>query len=227
MPLDTNTEFSSKAPYQDLSENNQNVFSNFLRKADSLDWRYKIISTLIFCSSSIALVYIYRDFIVSLGRWGYLGAFLINGLCSATIVLPAPGGIIVAILAQNFNPLLIGILAGLGGTLGGSTAYLAGAINTTSAKNNRWFTTLDWLMNKFGGFIIFLTATIPILPGDLSSLMAGGVRYPIKKYLLYNSTGSIIKMTTISYLGSEALIRMESLFKEWAAKIISALFHFF
>lgn len=227
MPLDTNPEFASEIKYQDLSKNNQNVFSNFLERADSLDWRYKIVLTLIFCSSTIASVYVYRDFIASLGKWGYLGAFLINGLCSATIVLPAPGGIIVAILAQNFNPLLIGILAGIGGTLGGSTAYLAGAINTTSAKSNRWFTTLDWLMNRFGGLIIFLTATIPILPGDLSSLMAGGVRYPIKKYLLYNSTGSIIKMTTISYLGAEALTRIESLLKEWSEKIISALFHFF
>ncbi len=197
-----------------------NPLSRLIRRADRIDWRYKAQLTVGFCLAIIIPVYLLRDRILSLGDWGYLGAFIINGLSSATIILPAPGGIVIAIMAQDFNPLLIGVASGLGGALGGSTAYIAGAINTGSARQSRWFLWIERLMRRFGGMIIFTFALIPILPGDLASLIAGGVRYPFRKYLLYNGAASMIKMTVIAYLGADALTRLESIISEWVNSVI-------
>ena len=207
-------------------EERRGSFARFVERIDALDWRYKALLTVIFCLAIVVPIYVFRDTIMEVGSWGYLGAFLINGLSNATIILPAPGGVVIAILAQKFNPLAIGVLAGIGGTLGGSTAYIAGAINTGSGRESRWFGLLDRWMARFGGPIIFLTATVPFLPGDLASLMAGGVRYPLRKYFLYNGAGSVVKMTAIAYLGTEVMTRLETVMREWAANTVSGLFPF-
>ncbi|MDA1035293.1 MAG: hypothetical protein O3B65_00255 [Chloroflexi bacterium] len=49
------------------------------------------------------------------GAWGYLLGFLINGLSSATVVIPTVGFAAVLVLAKDLNPVLLGIAAGAGG----------------------------------------------------------------------------------------------------------------
>jgi len=193
----------------------RNPFSWLVWHVDRLDWRYKVQLTIGLCLAIILVTYLLREQISALGDWGYLGAFIVNGISNATIVLPAPGGMVIAIMAQDFNPLLIGIAAGFGGTLGGSTAYIAGLINSGSAQNTTWFRWLRRLMGSIGGLVIFIFALIPIIPGDLASLVAGTVRYRFHKYLLYNAIGSMIKMTLIAYFGADLLQRVELIVREW------------
>ena len=193
----------------------RNPFRRLIQWMDRMDWRYKIQLTIGLCLVIVLATYLLRERISALGGWGYLGAFIVNGISNATIILPAPGGAVVAIMAQDFNPLLIGISAGLGGTVGGSTAYVAGLINSSSAKKTRWFRWLKRVMKRFGGVVIFTFALIPFLPGDLASLVAGGVRYRFHKYLLYNGLASMIKMTAIAYMGSDLLRRLELIFSDW------------
>ncbi len=185
-----------------------------------MDWRYKVQLTIGICLAIILATYLLRERIYALGSWGYLGAFIINGISNATIVLPAPGGAVIAIMAKDFNPLLIGIAAGLGGTIGGSTAYIAGLINSGSARNTRWFRWLKRIMGRVGGIVIFTFALIPFLPGDFASLAAGGVRYPFRRYLLYNGLASMIKMTVIAYMGSDFLRWLEIIFNEWIKTVL-------
>ncbi|PZC46600.1 MAG: putative membrane protein YdjX, TVP38/TMEM64 family, SNARE-associated domain [Chloroflexi bacterium] len=172
---------------------------------NAVDWRYKAQATLFFALAITIPFYLLRDEILALGDWGYLGAFLVNGLSSASIVLPAPGGVLIAIMGQDFNPLLIGISAGIGGSLGGATAYILGAATTQQVQKGRWFPWIARRFHRFGAIIVFVFALTPFLPGDFASLIAGAVRYPLRKYFLYNGIGSIIKMTAIAYMGAELL----------------------
>jgi len=184
-----------------------------------MDWRYKAQLTVAFGLAIIVATYLLRGQIMALGHWGYLGAFVVNAISNATIILPAPGGAIIAIMAEGFNPLLIGVAAGLGGALGGATAYLAGVINGRAARRRRWFPWFQRVMGRFGGLIIFSFALIPILPGDFASLIAGAVRYPFPRYLLFNGMAKIVEMTTVAYLGSEFLTRLEGILTEWARSL--------
>lgn len=187
------------------------------QRLDRISGRYKLLLTVGFGLAVVALTYILQDHIAALGNWGYLGAFLINGISNATIVLPAPGGAIIAIMARDFNPLLIGIAAGVGGALGGSTAYLAGTAATYDMRRSRWYIRLHLFMARFGGLVIFFFSLIPFMPGDLASIVAGSVRYPLKKYLALNALGNIFKMIAISYLGADVLT--------WAEKLLMNLVH--
>jgi len=186
-----------------------------LDAADRIDWRYKLQLTVGFCLLMIIPMYVFRDQIMALGEWGYLGAFTINGISSASIILPAPGGAVIAVMAQEFNPILIGIAAGIGGCIGGASAYVVGAINASGARKGRWFRWVERGMARFGGLIVFTFALIPILPGDLASLSAGAVRYPLRKYFLYNGIGSVIKMMAIAYVGADALAWLERMVMDW------------
>ena len=187
-----------------------------LDRADRIDWRYKLQLTVGFCLLIMVPMYVFRERMMALGEWGYLGAFMINGISSASIILPAPGGAVIAIMAQKFNPILIGIAAGIGGSIGGASAYVVGAVNASGARKSRWFRWIDRGMARFGGLIVFTFALIPILPGDLASLSAGAVRYPLRKYFLYNGVGSVIKMTAMAYVGADALAWLERIVTDWA-----------
>ena len=205
-------------PEEDLAQR-VDVQQTLLGRVERIDWRYKLQLTVGACLAITIPFYLFRGSIAEWGDWGYLGAFAINLLSSATVILPAPGGVLIAIMGQDFTPVLIGIAAGIGGTLGGATAYMVGAFNSANARRTRWFRWFERLMGHFGGAIIFTFALIPFLPGDLASLIAGGVRYPVRKYLLYNGLASVIKMTAIAYFGAEAFVRLEQLIRAWLAPV--------
>ena len=64
-----------------------------IARLDALDWRIKAQLTIAFAAAVIVPFYLLRESLYGLGDWGYAGAFLVNGLSNATIILPAPGTI--------------------------------------------------------------------------------------------------------------------------------------
>jgi membrane protein YqaA with SNARE-associated domain len=65
--------------------------------------------------------------VTRLGHWGYVGAFIVSLIASATIVLPAPGLAIIIAMSPSLNPYALGIVAGVGSAIGELTGYAAGA----------------------------------------------------------------------------------------------------
>src|SRR3990172_6607872 len=72
------------------------------------------------------VVFIFRDNLVSLQNYGYLGLFLLSILGNATIILPVPIILTAFIGGAVFNPLIVGVVVSLGATIGELTGYLAG-----------------------------------------------------------------------------------------------------
>jgi uncharacterized membrane protein YdjX (TVP38/TMEM64 family) len=42
------------------------------------------------------------------------------------------------------------------------------------------------------------------MPGDAISVIAGAIRYPLLRYLLYMTTASVLKMIGLSFIGAFA-----------------------
>lgn len=147
---------------------------------------------------------VFRDAIVSLGRWGYIGAFVVSGLSSATLVLPAPGSAFILMMAPYYNLVLLGMAAGMGGALGSLTAYVVGAQAATAMRHRRSYRFAEGLMRHLGPGIIFTFALVPFLPVDLAGALAGAVRYPARKFLVYTAAGGTLKTIALLYgfLGS-------------------------
>ena len=160
-----------------------------------------------------------RDTIAQLGSWGYLGAFFINGISSASVVLPAPGGAIVLLMASDYNPLLLGASAGLGGAIGSFTAYMVGAHARHGLQQRRFYSLAHRLMHRFGFVVLLLATLMPISPGDFAGVLAGATGYPKRKFFVYVSIASIIKMTVMVYLAAASLEWLSAWLERWSSAV--------
>ena len=136
-------------------------------------------------------------------QFGLIGAFIISLTSSATVVLPAPGILIILSMAEIIDPWRLGIVTGIGGGLGGGTAYLAGALGRDAmGESSRIKQRMTDLFNsKWGMVILFVGNLIPFAPGDAISAIAGISRFPILQFFIYVIIASILKMIALSWLG--------------------------
>ena len=134
---------------------------------------------------------------------GLIGAFVISLTSSATVVLPAPGILIILSMAEIIDPWRLGVVTGIGTGLGGSTAYLAGAVGRGAmGESSRIKQRMTNLFNsRWGAVILFLGNLIPFAPGDAISAIAGISRFPLIAFFIYVIIASIIKMIALSWLG--------------------------
>ncbi len=185
------------------------------QRTSRLTLRHKI-AAIVWASIIITVVMVvFGERIAQLGSWGYLGAFIINGISSATVVLPAPGGAIVLLMAADYHWLPLGIAAGLGGTLGSLTAYLVGTQTRPAFQKRRFYGWTSRAMHKYGYIILILLTLPPISPGDFGGILAGATRYPIRKFLLAVGFASVIKMVALTYLATWSLAWLERVMPSW------------
>ena len=138
-----------------------------------------------------------------LGRWGYLGAFFINLISSATIIFPSPGLILVMQMAHSLDWFILGLITGVAGGLGGATAYAFGVVSRGQIVKgvigrfiNRIFVT------KLGIVLLVLTNFIPFAGGDALSMAAGVSKFPFRRYLTYVTVSTTVRMLVLTYIGS-------------------------
>lgn len=83
-------------------------------------WKYKNI-TFLLISITVAFFLLrfepFHTFLLNIGNFGYLGAFVAGILFVSTFTV-ATGAVILLVLAERLSPIEIGIIAGLGAVLG-------------------------------------------------------------------------------------------------------------
>ena len=70
------------------------------------------------------------ELVERVGAYGYPAVFVISLLSSTTLFFPAPGLALVVSMGTTLDPMMIGLVAGLGAALGEMTAYIAGYCGT-------------------------------------------------------------------------------------------------
>ncbi|MBI5452313.1 hypothetical protein HY945_02535 [Candidatus Gottesmanbacteria bacterium] len=84
-------------------------------------WKYKNL-TLVFLGIVLALILsrieAFHTFLLHLGNFGYIGAF-IAGILFVNIFTVSTGALILLILAEQLSAIEIGLIAGLGAVVGG------------------------------------------------------------------------------------------------------------
>jgi len=151
----------------------------------------------------------YPETIRRFENYGYLGAFLISLISSATVILPAPGLILLIGIGSASNPVLVGLLGSIGGSIGEMTGYMLGRGGRGFAKNNKWMLRAEGWMKKRGFLTIFLFSLIPFLPIDIAGIVAGALHLKVWKFLLACFLGKTILYIVIiqtSSWGWEALL---------------------
>jgi membrane protein YqaA with SNARE-associated domain len=160
------------------------------------------VGTLLLVIGLTVGIYLLRDQAKWLASLGYVGIFLLSILANATIILPAPGVAFVFGLGAVYNPLLVAVAAGAGAAIGELSGYLAGFSGNIVVEHRARLQRLVPWMTKYGPWTILILAIIPNPIFDLAGIVAGMLKMPVWKFLLFCMIGKIIKMLLFAYAGS-------------------------
>ena len=108
-----------------------------------------------------------------LGDFGYLGVFLTTLLSSATIIIPSPTLAAAYIGGRFLFPPLVGLIAGVGATLGEMSGYMAGYGSSALASRSRYYEPVRRFVARYGLLAIFVLALIPNPLFDMAGIAAG------------------------------------------------------
>jgi membrane protein YqaA with SNARE-associated domain len=164
----------------------------------------RFLVLLIVLVASVA-IFLLRDQLKDLPRYGYPGIFLFSVLTNATVLLPVPGNILVFAMGAALNPLGVAIAAAMGAAGGELAGYLAGFSGQAVIENaERYQRMLKWLENhrKWMDLAIFVLAAIPNPLFDMAGIAAGALRLPAWRFLLFCFLGKFINMSIFAFAGS-------------------------
>lgn len=173
-----------------------------------LAYALAITGIILTLSIAIAVVYFW-ELVRGLEGYGYFGAFLISLLGGATIIIPVPMlAIIFALGGVMESTWLVGVVAGLGETLGALTIYMTGYSGGTAffsstkpGKIQSIYQRMTHLMEQRGSITLFLLSAVLNPFFYPAALAAGALRFGIRKYFFICWAGKTIKGLTVAYVG--------------------------
>lgn len=156
---------------------------------------------IIFVIGLTIILFLNRESIQYLERFGYVGIFLASLLTNASLILPVPGVLITSAMGAVFNPVLVALAAGGGATIGEISGYLAGFSGQGIIEKTKWHDKLEGWMQKYGDLTIVVLAFIPNPAFDIVGMMAGEMKIPLYRFLFFCFIGKVLKMLVFAYGG--------------------------
>ena len=133
---------------------------------------------------------------------GYIGVFIMALIGSASPIWPLPGSWAVFIAAGlGLNPIILGLLGGLGEPIGELTGYTAGFGGQVALQRFKRYKQIEGWMRRWGGPTIFVVSAIPNFFIKAATIAAGGLRYPIWKFFLFCWAGKTVKSLAFAFAG--------------------------
>ena len=132
----------------------------------------------------------------------YLIVFGTNLLSNLTVVAPVSIGASIMVTAAGFyNPVLIALVAAIGGTLGEIGGYYAGSLGKNAVFNDypEAYGRVSGWVNRYGLWAIAVIAFQPVIPFDMAGLVAGASKMPAPKFLLACFIGKFPKYILLCY----------------------------
>lgn len=151
------------------------------------------ICCLVIVAFVAVFAFLYKEKIENFAATGYLGVFIACIAATSTILLPAPGILVVIQYSQLLNPAVV-VLIGSGGTaLGEMVGYMLGRSSSTIAQINtegRMF----HFFKRHPKMMTFLFAVIPFPVFDIVGICAGIIKMNPISFWLSCMCGKSIKM---------------------------------
>ena len=162
---------------------------------DNHKWRYKNLTFVVFgilITIVLSRIDVFHSFLLHLGSFGYIGAF-IAGMFFVSTFTVATSALILFILAETLSPLEIGLIAGLGAVVGDVFIFRLVKDNLTNEIENiynhmdrkkhlkklfhsKYF---NWMLPVLGSIIIASP-----LPDELGVSLMGIAKMNTLKFIL-------------------------------------------
>ena len=145
-------------------------------------------------------------------NYGYAGVFAISLLGCILPFVSVPYLAPIFLISTQLDPILVGLAAGVGGTLGKTTSYLLGIggrklLPEGQKEKVKFF---KRILDKYGALAIFIFALTP-LPDDAIVIPVGVAGYSYWKFLAASSLGRIALSWVVAFTGRYMYVAAESL----------------
>jgi membrane protein YqaA with SNARE-associated domain len=161
------------------------------------------------------------EYITELERQGYLGLFLISIFAGSPIPIPSPSMILTFTLGSILNPVLVGLVSGLGNGIGNALIFWTGRGGFLFFKNINLSTPSDenhpsrigrilrkLRMPRMAEFArrraLWAVFILSIYPNPILTpiiLGMGAARFHFWRFFLACTAGKIVQSMLLSYLG--------------------------
>lgn len=167
------------------------------------------LTSLLLAISISACAFVFREQLMDLESYGYIGIFLLSLAGNATIVLPVPALLTAFLGGSIFNPVIVGVMGAAGATIGELTGYLAGVGGQPFLENHKKSRRISKFMDRHGFLTLFVLAAIPNPLFDLAGITAGILRFPLSHFLLATLAGKMVKFLAFAFLGAGSVSLLE------------------
>jgi len=190
-------------------------------KRRALTWRLEytllVAVGLLMTAFTVAFFYFGAD-ISNLKTYGYAGVFLINAIGAASILLPSPaaasvfgGGAFLSSFLGLPAFFWVGLVAGLGESLGEFTGYAAGYGGRIIVEDRPEYKRIYSWMQRHAPTTMFLMSVIPNPLFDLAGVAAGAVQMPLRRFFIAVLLGKVIKDWYMAALGQLGVTLLSNL----------------
>ena len=168
------------------------------RLASTRENQLRLLALLIVVAIIIA-AWFFRGNISALKNLGYPGVFALSLLGSASIFVPLPGIASLCAVSVVLNPAGAALLAAIGETIGELSGYALGYSGRTVFQKQRLYNKMRFWMERRGTIILFLVSVIPNPIFDVVGVAAGGLRYPVPRFMAVVWVGKSLKSLAVAY----------------------------
>ena len=147
-------------------------------------------------------------------NYGYLGAFLISLFGNFTIFFPVPFAITIYAFGATLNPIILGVVCGIGSTIGEFSAYLVG-MGGRKVLEEKYGDRLEMakrIVQKHGMAAVFIFALLP-LPDDLLLIPLGMLKYDIRQVMIAAFFGKVGMCLAIAFAGRFSFVFVKEIFE--------------
>ena len=170
------------------------------------DLKIQLIALLvgIFAVSVVFVIWMFVGGLSNSDWWktlGYPGVFFLSLLASGGMVFPIPSlAATCGAAGLGLNLIVVGILAGIGETLGELVGYSIGFGGQSVVQRRRIYKRARAWMIRWGIGVLLLLSIIPNPIFDFVGIAAGALRYPIRRFLIIVWAGKTLKGLIIAHV---------------------------
>jgi len=136
--------------------------------------------------------------------YGLAGLFALSALSTAALVVPVPGMALTVLAASVAPPMVVGVVGGMGQTMGELTGYLVGRSSDQLVHARLSSSRIGTWMGRHGVLVVFVLALVPNPAFDVAGALAGGLRMPVVRFLVAAGAGKVLRNVMIAVLASRA-----------------------
>lgn len=183
----------------------------------SIRWRQRLLRILSILAVVALTIFLFslRERAAELAAYGYPGLLALSVVTNATLVLPMPSVAITFAAGAVFNPWLVGLIAGIGATLGELTGYLAGFGGQEIVERTPLYDRLEGWTERYGNWAILGLAFVPNPVFDLAGAAAGALGMPVRQFLIWAGLGKTGKMLIFALAGAHSARWVLDLWSGW------------